>query len=357
MGLFSGLKFAANAAEQVDRVTAALGGITDPSVYPIASPWATRDLQRIVFEDVFGTTIPVNTREAAMKLPAIARGRNRIVSSCARQPLRAMLDQGPGVDDVPAPTQPHWLTHCGDGTSPQLRLAWTVDDLMFYGWSCWWRDDVGGHSRLNQGDWSIDDDMRVEVDGSPVRADQVIVIPGLHEGILSFGVDTLNDARNLYAAVRARLASPLPGVDLHQTGGEPLTDIEIDALIARWVAARTGKYGGVGYTSENIEAKPIEAGDEQLMIEGRNAMSVDLARLIGIAAAAVDATNAGASLTYETTQGRNQEFVDFDLDTYLGPIAWRLSQDDVLPTGQYAAFDLAQFTSLTPAPTGPNLED
>lgn len=330
--------------------------VIDPSAYPIASPWSTSTLQRIVAEDVFGTDLPVNTRSGAMRIPAVARSRNLMVSSISGNPLVSMRKTGP-VDP-----QPTWLTAAAGGTSPQQRIAWTVDDLIFYGWSCWWRDNGAdgfpvAATRIPISDWSIDADNQVIVNGVPVRPDQVIVIPGLHEGVLTFGVDALRDTTQLYANVRKRLANPVPALDLHQTGGRELTDDEIDALIDRWAVARQGANGGVSYTSQNIEAKPMGgADDSQLMIESRNAAAVDIARMIGISAGLIDATTPKSSLNYETTQGRNEEFIDRDLALYMAPIVWRLSLDDVTPRGQYVAFDTSAFTGPF-NPTGPALED
>ena len=351
-----GLRTALRARRDQQAITAAISLAADPSTFPISTPWASSDLQRIVFEDVFGSEIPANTRAAAMKIPAIARGRNLIVSTIARMPLAAATAAGPV-------TTPQWMINSVDGTTPQHRLAWTVDDLLFSGWSCWYREnyaDTGfprATSRINQGEWSIEDGV-VLVRGTEAKPNEVILLPGFHEGILTFGVDALADARSLYGIVRQRLKTPIPAIDLHQTGGADLTDDEIDALITRWAAARNGTNGGVGYTSKDIEAKEMGGeGDAQLMIEARNAASLDLARIIGVHAGMLDATAPKASLNYETTTGRNQEFVDLDLALYMTPLTARLSLDDVMPHGQHAYFDLSDFTAPAPSPSGPALED
>lgn len=339
-----------------DHITASLGYVTDPSNYPIATPWGSSgNLQRLVFEDVFGTEPPLNTRNSAMQIPAIARGRNRLVSTICRFPLVAMR----GLDSTPGPA---WLHATNTALTPQHRMAWTVDDLIFSGWSMWFRpnpdDPEGPCGRVNMGDWQINDDNRVEVYGSPVSDEQVILFPGLHEGILSFGSTTLQDARSLYAVVRQRLLNPVPQLNLHQTTDAPMTDPEIDALIARWAKARQGLNGGVGYTNHAIEVQELGGGgDAQLMIAARNAASVDLARVIGVTASVIDATADKASLTYETTTGRNQEFVDVDLALYMTPIAARLSLDDVVPPGERVAFDMSDYTAPDALPTGPTTED
>lgn len=357
MRFFGGLRDAMTLASQqeADTVQAGYtGGIADPSTYPLATPWSSHTLQRMVFADVFGETVPENSRAAAMRIPAIARGRNLLVSSIAQLPLAALrLDQ--------RIASPSWMTSWGGGLSPQHRMAWTVDDLIFYGWSCWTRTNnadgfPGAYARVAPGDWSITPDNVVEVNGIPMGDDEVTLIPGFHEGILSFGVDAISDARTLYQVVRDRINAPVPPIDLHQTDGPPLSNDEIDELVDRWIAARrSGK--AVGYTSKFIEARALQGDDANLMIEARNAAALDLARLIGVTANMVDATSPKASLNYETATGRNQEFSERDLLLYMTPIVARLSGDDVMPHGQRVVFDTSALTGPTLPATGPTHED
>lgn len=332
---------------------------TDPDMLPIVSPWSSSDFQRFLWQDIFGEAPPAGTRSEAMKLPAVARSRNLLCSTICRLPMRELVGQAPTAE------QPGWITNTGDGSSYQLRNAWTVDDLIFYGWSLWWRtnDPSSGFptamARINQDDWTINSDQQVEVDGTVVRdPSQIMVIPGLHEGILSYGADTIEDTRNLYKIVKARLLNPVPQIDLHYTGDAEMTDPEIDALIDRWAAARQGRNGGVGFTNKWIEAKELGAGDDgKLMIAARNAAAVELCRMIGVTASRVDASGTEASLTYETTNGRNQELVDFDLALYMTPITARASMDDVTAAGNRVDFDIADFTAQAPSVTGPDLKD
>ena len=348
---------ASQAVDTVDRIAAAMTpAVVDPSALPIASPWSSSHLQRLVVEDVFGSELPINTRAAAMRLDPVARGRNLLVTAGSGLPLRELDETGPVTE------QPAWLSRVDGGASPEHRMAWTIDDLIFYGWSCWTK--VAGEggarvpgARVNMGDWSINADNRVEIHGVVQSDDQVLLIPGLHEGILSYGVDVLEDARSLSRIVRQRLNNPVPQLELHQTGGTPLTRPEIEQLVADWTKARLSANGGVGFTNEHIEVKEHGAGGEQLMIEARNASAVSLARIIGVHAGLLDATTPKSSLNYETATGRNGEFVDFDLPLYLTPIQARLSLDDVCAPGRRVRFDTTDLVSLAPSPTGPTTGD
>jgi hypothetical protein len=255
---------------------------------------------------------------------------------------------------------------CHDGSTPQSRLAWTVDDLIFYGWSLWEfkRSSPSSGSwplsavRIARERWELDGDNHLHLDGMLVRdTSDLILIPGLHEGVLTYGCDAIRDTKALYAVVRERINNPVPQVDLHQTGGKQLNGDEIRTLRNDWAAARTGQNGGVAYTNEWIEAKPFGNGGENLLIEARNAAALDLARMIGVHGGMIDATTPKASLNYETTTGRNGEFLDLDLALYMTPIAARLSLDDVVPRGRRVALDTIDFSSTSIDPTGPTSED
>lgn len=357
--------------QAVDRVMGSLhlGRSYDPSRFPIATPWGSADLERVVWQDVFGEAARfIASREAAMRIPSIARARNLMVTTISRFPLVAM-ERTTAVDAEGRPVtrrmpeQPAWLQSVADGLSPQLRVGWEVDDLIFSGWTALWRNNVGDQldtvERIPLDEWETDDDGRVLVNGSEAKASDVILIPGLHEGILSYGRTVLDDTTTLYENVRNRTANPVPQLELHQTGGDQLTDTEIDDLIDGWASARRGANAGVAYTNEHITLNELGASaDAQLLIEARNAAAVDCARIVGVHAGLVDATTPKSSLNYETATGRNQEFVDFDLALYMSPITARLSMPDVMPEAhQYLAFDLGDFTAPTPAATGPALED
>lgn len=340
------------------RITGAAAVVHQPGPLPIVSPWADSRLSSLVYADVFGDTIPQPvSRAMAMRVPAIARGRNLMVATISRFP---MYDY---EGDTQTPAQPSWLA-ATDVSHPSFRLAYTVDDLIFYGYSVWSRD-VGPdgtprYNRMDRSTYTVDANWRVTLTatGQFARADEVIIIPGLHEGILSFGRDVISDTTDLYKVVRQRLKSPVPPIDLHMETDAEMTDEEIDALINRWVKARNNPNGAVGFSNKAIKVNVLQTGDDaQLMVEARNAASLDGARIIGVSANRVDATSAKASLNYETSTGKNLEFVDFDLALYMTPITARLSMDDVSAPGHRVGFDLEDFTALTPSPSGPGVPD
>lgn len=329
---------------------------TTPS---LASPLTEGQLQAIVWADVSGGTYGPLTRATAMAVPAVAKLRHKLCSVVARSPLVSM------TGDTQDPQQPPWMQRTDSELSPWHRMVWTTDDLLFYGWSLW----AARRGALSDGSplldavrvpydrWDVDANGYLQVDGQQVLSNQAILIPGPHAGLLNDSSTIIRlAADNLQAAANAA-RNPNPNIDLHYTGDEPMKDEDVTALLQVWSDARRGLNGGVGFTNKLVEARPIGSHLDKLLIEGRNADAVDIARAGGVPASVLDATSAGASLTYETTQGRNQEFLDDSGQFYMDAITARLSQDDCVPRGHRTAFDVTQFTTLTPSPTGAPTSD
>lgn len=348
------------------RYEAAIQAAAEPAVSAAYAPrqvgpasWANEPnhLNAVVWHDLTGTELPL-TRAAVMGIPAVARQRHLLCGALARCPLATRAADG---TDTTATW--HWLWRTDRAAHPYHRMLWTADDVLFYGWSVWSTERESGTDRLLWADrihpdrWQIDEVGRVFVDEEPARASQVIAIPGPHEGILNFGAAALTRTiANLEAAANAA-RNPSAYLELHYTGDQPLTETEIDQHIARWAKARRGENGGVAWTNKVLELREHGSHEAHLLVEGRNADAVDVSRLVSSPAAMADATNAGASLTYETTEGRNGQFIDYGVGLYMDAIAARLSMDDVVSRGQRVTFDTTELRALAPAPTGADTND
>lgn len=338
-------------------MTAALG-VPVPQIASPFNPGA--NLNAVVWADLIGAELVILTRAQAMAVPAVARQRHLIAGTIARLPLQAWAG-----DTLLGPLdQPTWMYRTDGPTSPFHRMLWTVDDLIFYGWSLWEATRGAANallaaSRVAWERWEVDTIGRLVVDGVLVQdPNRYVLIPGPHEGILQFGSGAIRRAADNSDAASKAARNPAATVELHYTGDEPLKQEQIDQLVTSWSAARRGENGGVAYTSKYVEAKEHGTHEASLLIEGRNADAVDMSRLVSSPASMADATNAGASLTYETSEGRNGEFIDYGLALYMGAIEARLSQDDALPRGQRATFDTSTIRNVAPAdPVGPNRQD
>lgn len=321
----------------------------------IRSPWSTGQLSRIVWADVFGTESQPVTRREAMSVPAVAKAR-LLITALSSNPLRAYKG------DAEVSPQPGFLYRTNTQVHPTVRMLWTLDDLIFGGWSLWavergTRGAILDAVRVPPEMWSFDSNHRVLVNEQPVKADEVILFSGPHEGLLDIAARTIRAARALEEAWTNRVKQPIPLMELRQVLDETMTDEEIDDLLAAYVAARKDPDGAAMFVPYGIEAIPHGDVKHELFVEARNAIRLDVGNFTGVPAALLDGSMTTASLTYSTVEGRRNEWLDTARAMWLAPIEARLSQDDVVPAGTHVAFDLSALLTLPPTGTGPTRED
>jgi len=321
----------------------------------IVSPWVQSQLSQVVWSDVFGTEANIVSRLDAMTIPAVAKARQILVSTIARFPLVA-LDANDNPVDVP------WLQATDGEVSPWHKMAWTIDDLIFSGWSLWGveRDASGTIIKADRCPierWYIDVEGQIVIDDVIAEADSVILIPAPFEGLLKVASRTIRGGAKLESSWVGKATNPIPAIELHATSDDPLELDEVQALVQAWADARADVNGAIAFTPHNIEARAHGNAEPSLLIEGRNFLRIDVGAFLGIPAALMDASLSTASLTYSTQEGQRNEFADFTLPYWMEPIQQRLSLDDVVPSGVRIRFDLSDYFTTTPSPTSPPAED
>lgn len=320
------------------------------------SPWSNSDhLENVVFQDLFGIDAegPVS-RSAAIKLATVAKGRDVLTGRISRLPLVAK-SKGKPLD-----RQPSLLAQPEDGFSLVNTLTWTFDDLFFEG-VAWWlvkaRDFTGrptGVVLVRPGDYETNDaGQMVKAYGVPVKPGDGIRFDGPNEGLLLRGCDTIRRAIRLNRAAAKAENNPVPSLDLHNTG-ENLKPSEIQTLIKSWENARTTS--GVGYSSKGMEVKTLGQPAEQLMIDGRKAINLELARHMGAPEWAVSVAQEGSSFNYTNKASRNTELIDEFLAPYMAAFTGRLSLQDITPLGTVVEFDTTTLTAEDTATRYANLE-
>ena len=288
------------------------------------------------------------SRAQAMAVPAVNRARRVLCNRVALSPLRAYRATELAAE------QPRWLDRTDGPVSPYHRMLWTIDDLLFYGWSAWaaQRDYAGqviAADRIPFDRWHIDDQGRViyrDDDGteSVASAESVILIPGSDEGLLTASPGAIRHAADLLHSAAKAAENPAAYIDLHQTNESPITEEDRQRLIDGWVRARRGENGGVAFSSAGIDVRELGAPIEHLLVEGRNAAALDVARACGVPGQIVDATTPTASLNYENAEAKNRDLIDYGLSAFMAPVSARLGMDDVVPRGISLRFDLESDT-------------
>lgn len=324
--------------------------------------------------DIFGSAHLPLTRTEAMSVPAIAKARH-LVTGLARYPLEAYQR------DRRLVTQPKWLTRTDSETPPQTRMTWTLDDLFFSGWSLWSVDrdsagTIGDAIRVPPEWWTFDPDGRVLVNDQPAKSGEVILFSGPYEGILEAGARTIRAARNLEDAWAKRVQSPIPLVTIEQNVsddelGEPPEDEDVldgdgnvievpdmgQQLVQAYVDARRDPNGAVAFVPFGYTLHALGDVKHELFVEGRNAVTLDVARFCSIPANLLDASLSTASLTYTNTQSSRSDYLDMTAGFWLTPIEARLSMDDVTPRSTRTAFDLSTLVQVPSTGQSPASED
>jgi hypothetical protein len=325
----------------------------------LASPFTEAQLQKIVYSDIFGLANIPFTRGEAMSITAVSKARNLIAATIAKLPL--VVQNKDGL--LPPETQPSWTYRTDGSISPFMRMLWTIDDLLFYGRSLWevTRGSDGfilTAERVPYEWWKVTAEGAITIHDVPVSADAVLYFPGPIEGLLDKDAQSLRAAKTIAASVASRVQAPIPVMELHATGDDAISDEEAKALVTSYNAARRDPEGATVFTPAGIEMRPHgDKADSGFMVEGRNAVRLDVANMTGIPAALLDGTVTQSSLTYSTQEGRRNEFVDYGLSMWMEAIAGRLSADDVVPRGQSVVFDQTDFLTTIPSPTGPSKQD
>lgn len=307
------------------------------STEPIAqSIWHPNTLQSVLFPNAGGNAALPATVDEAMALPAVSAALGIYSGVCSRFPLT-------GAD---------WLSNTQGSVTPQLRIATTVQDLIFYNASVWFvargaDGFVNDAIRVHPNRWSIDADGKVLIDGKPFDQNSLIYIAGLKPaGFLTTARSTIRHAAALEQTSLNRSLTPSPITVIKESAPQEATPEEIEAAIEDFTAARQNANGGVLYVPYGLEVEPYGGGDEntQLLIAARMAVRTDLANHLNISSAMVDGMT-GNSDAYQNSLQSKIEILEYSFKLYTEPICARLSQNDVTPEGVTVRFDYSAFES------------
>lgn len=328
----------------------------------IKSPMGTGQLQTIPWREWYAgdaDALPVG-RADALTIPAVTRAVAQVTGAVAACPWVRYIDADP------TPSQPTWLYATSGDVHPAYRAAFVAEDLVLGGWSLIslsrnGRGEITDGLRVRPDLWTFDEAGDVlDADDQPMDPKTYALIKGPHDGILRTGARTLRGAIALENAWTKAVRNPVPITILQNVTDDQLEDDEITDLLESWVAARANPDGATAYLPAGVELRTPGALSPELLVQARNAVAVDVARLVGIPSAAVDAGAVQQSLTYTNTSvGVGLQLVTQGVKPYLDAIGAGLSMDNVTAPGSRIAPDMTQLLAdaATLSPSGTPAKD
>lgn len=304
--------------------------------------------------------------QIAMSIPAMRRAHHIITGLPATWPMFAQQN---GARLSPNDPRSSWLAQPDPLRTRGWLITKTLDDALWHD-RCVWefeRNIAGQAARFRRvhpqrystidepGDpdtvaaWVVDGHMQSP---SEFRRNHIVFDWAGIGGLRRFGAPMLALYADLQAAAGNYARAPHPKAILKNSGPD-LDDDEIDDLLADWEEARATR--SVGYLNKSMDYEDHGWNAQELqLVEGREHAALEVARLTGLPAAALDAKTAG-SMTYGNIVEYRRDLREA-LRPWTDPIVDTLSMDDrtsttsglVLARGITAGFDDVDYLREAP---------
>ena len=292
-------------------------------------------------------------RNAAMSVPTVSRARDLLASVIGCMPLRMYSEMWNGEEMEKVPMAPRtWLRRIDPSVPNNFILAWTFDDLFFYGRAFWYitsRTADGfpaSYTRLpaamvqtldQSGPCWFAPSKQIEFSGGQLNPDDVVQFLSPIQGITSMSTQSVATALKLEAARFRNASSAIPAGILKQTGGEPLNAQELADLASAFNAARmTNQTAALNEYLSYTETST--SPDKMLLIDSAEFQAQEMARLCNVPSYLVGIAVGGYS--YVSNEGARADLWTFGARSYADCIAGTLSQNNILPNGTYVEFDV-----------------
>jgi hypothetical protein len=291
--------------------------------------------------------LPWGDRNAAMSVPAISRARDLICSAVGALPFTLWTIDFQATPPIEKSTPPAgWMARPDPDRTRQWILAWTTDDLLFYG-AAHWRivdryalpnDFPRAFRRLEPGDVHVNDDGTVTVNGARVDPRDIVEFLSPIEGILVNGWRTIGIALDLDDAAARFAGAEVPaGILEEQAGGEDMTGDELAEEAAKFTEAR--RNNTTAATNKYLKYRESTADPERLqLVQSRSYQALENARLTNVPPYLIGAP-AGTGMTYQNAQQARGDLIDFGALPYIGCIEQTLSGPNVTPRTQAVRLD------------------
>jgi hypothetical protein len=343
----------------VGRLRLAMNLASTPAPQAFSNPVTTVDGVIAAARAVAAST-PV-TRETALQVPAVQRGRN-LICSISTLPLTQYAPNR-------APERSTLLTQIDPQVPNVVTVAQTVEDLLFDG-IAWWRVTTrawngfpssaqridparvylhppAGAQSLRLLPSGADPDAAVWIDTTVVDGRDMIRFDSPNPALLVAARRAIRRAAKLEAAAERYADSP-KAMDYFTPaeGADPASDEDVEELLADWEDARRDRTTAYvpAPLKYNAVMMPTPADLQLVQLQARAAL--DIANAIGL-----DPEDLGVSTTsrtYQNATDRRQDRINDVLAPYMRAITDRLGMNDVTRQGYTVAFDLRDYLKADP---------
>lgn len=299
-------------------------------------------------------------RNQCMSIPTIARSRDLIASVVASTPLQMYKEAWDEAEQEMTKTYiapRSWISQPDPQIPYSTLMAWTLDDLFHFG-RCFWfinsRTADGfpnSFQRLPAANISTRDQAgpvwfsksnEVYFQGGRIAPENLVQFLSPIQGIIYQSEKAVQTAIRLEEARFRNATSTIPAGTLKITGGEPLTDVEMQQLGAAFNAARENNQTAV--ISQDLDYIETKANPANMMLmEAANFQALEMARITNIPPflAGIDV----GSYQYQNGKDSREQLYLFAARAYMDCIAQTLSMNDILPVGTKVEFDIDDYLS------------
>ena len=299
-----------------------------------------------------------DARNRAMSVPTISRARDLMASVLGCMQLKMYTEMWNGSEMEKMPLAPRtWLRRIDPTLPNNFILAWTFDDLFFFGRAFWYitsRTADGypaSYTRLpaatiqtldQAGPVWFAPSKQIIFQGGELNPDDVVQFLSPIQGIIYMSEQSVSTALKLEAARFRNASSAIPAGVLRQNGGEPMSAQELADLAAAFNSARATNQTAclnefVTYT------ETLTSPDKMLLIDSAEFQAMEMARLCNIPPYLAGISV--GSYSYQSSAESRMDLWTFGVRAYADCIAGTLSQNNILPNGSFVEFDVQQYLS------------
>ena len=299
-----------------------------------------------------------DARNRAMQVPAISRARDLHASVISAMPLKMYKERWDDVEremmyeDI-APRS--WLRRPDPQLPYETIMAWTFDDLFFFGRAFWYitsRTSDGfpaSFTRLPAGSITTEDQAgpvwyapsnEVYFQGGQIDPLNLVQFISPIQGAIYSSEQAIATALKIEDARYRNANTAIPSGILRQTGGEPLSAQELADLAAAFNAAR--QTNQTAALNEFLDYQPTTATpDKMLLIESAQFSALQMAQICNIPPYLLGVPT--GSYAYTNSRESRWDLWLYGTKTYAECITSTLSGNNVLPAGTYVEFDTDEY--------------